>query len=121
MLNRRASLALALPAVLILLSGAPAPAQMQTGNLYGTVADEQGSTLAGVAVTLRGPGAPQAQVTNEYGQFRFLGLTPNSYSLAAALEGFASVSYPNITINVGRNTQIEIVLTLQFEEGVTLE
>lgn len=121
MLNRRASLALALPALLVLLSAAPAPAQMQTGNLYGTVVDEQGSALAGASVTLSGTGAPQAQVTNEYGQFRFLGLTPSTYSLDAALDGFASVSYPNVTINVGRNTQIDVVLTLEFDEGAIPE
>ena len=93
----------------ILLSGSPAHAQLQTGDLYGTVTD-QGSALPGVTVTLAGLGAPQVQVTDAQGQFRFIGLGPGSYSLGAELEGFQSISYPNIGINVGRNTEIEVTL-----------
>jgi hypothetical protein len=50
------------------------------------------------------------QVTNAQGQFRFIGLSPGSYSLDAVLEGFDSISYPNIAISVGRNTEIEVTL-----------
>ena len=121
MLNLRASITLALTALLILLSGAPALAQSQTGNLYGAVTDEQGSALPGVVVTLIGASAPQEQVTNAQGQFRFLGLPPNSYSLDAVLEGFVGVSYPNIALNVGRNTQLEVVLTPEVEDVMVVE
>ncbi len=48
------------------------------------------------------------QVTDERGEFRFPSLGPGVYALEATLEGFSSVSYPNISINVGRNTTIEI-------------
>lgn len=103
----------------ILLSGTPAQAQLQTGNLYGTVTD-QGSALPGVIVTLAGGGAPQVQVTNAQGQFRFLGLSPDSYSLGAVLEGFESITYPNIVINVGRNTTIEVALNPAAVEDKTI-
>ena len=122
MLNFRASITLALTALLVLLSGAPAVAQLQTGNLYGTVTDEKGSALPGVVVTVIGASAPpQEQVTNAQGQFRFLGLPPDSYSLDAILEGFVSVSYPNIVLNVGRNTQIDVVLTPEVEDEMVME
>src|SRR6185503_6092809 len=72
-INRRvAGLGLAL---LLFLSGAAA-AQLQTGNLYGTVKDQQGAPLPGVTATLTGQGAPQVQVSNAQGQFRFLNLAP---------------------------------------------
>jgi hypothetical protein len=102
-----------------LLSGFPAHAQLQSGNLYGTVID-QGSALPGVTVTLMGGGAPQVQVTNAQGQFRFIGLSPGSYSLEAALEGFQSVTYSNIAISVGRNTEIEVTLNPAVVEDETL-
>ena len=39
-----------------------------------------------------------------------IGLSPGSYSLDAVLEGFDSITYPNIAISVGRNTEIEVPL-----------
>ncbi len=36
-------------------------AQLQSGNLYGTVTDQSGTALPGVSVTLTGAGAPQAR------------------------------------------------------------
>ncbi len=112
---RIAGLALAL-----LLASTAAFAQLQTGNLYGSVSDEQGSALPGVTVTLTGNGAPQVQVTNAQGQFRFLSLSPGSYGLKAELEGFSTIDYPNIVINVGRNTQIEVKLSAAVEDVITV-
>src|SRR5436190_13792460 len=79
-----------------LLLAATAQAQLQTGNLYGTVSDDKGAALPGVTATVVGGGAPQIQVTNAQGQFRFLGLGPGSYQLKAELEGFSTIDYPNI-------------------------
>lgn len=107
-------------AAVLLLIGSPAFAQLQTGNLYGVVTDDQGAPLPGVTVTLTGGGAPQVQVTNAQGQFRFLGLSPASYNLRAELEGFSTIEYPNISINVGRNTQIEVQLSAAVEDVITV-
>ena len=85
--------------------------QLQTGNLYGSVVDEQGEALPGVTVTLSGKGAPQVQVTNAKGLFRFIRLGPGSYDLKAELEGFAAVDVPNIAINIGRNAHLEVTMS----------
>ncbi|MFY9823953.1 MAG: carboxypeptidase regulatory-like domain-containing protein [Thermoanaerobaculia bacterium] len=110
----------AVAALLLLVAGGTALAQLQTGNLYGTVTDDKGAPLPGVTVTLTGNGAPQVQVTNAQGQFRFLGLTPASYQLKAELEGFSTIDYPNIVINIGRNTQIEVKLSAAVEDVITV-
>jgi hypothetical protein len=108
-------------AVLLLLAvGGSAFAQLQTGNLYGTVNDDQGAALPGVTVTLTGPGAPQVQVTNAQGQFRFLGLAPGSYALKAELEGFSTLDYPNIVINIGRNTNLDMTMNAAVEDVITV-
>jgi len=111
--------ALALVALALLVAGG-AYAQLQTGNLYGKVVDEQGAALPGVTVTLTGNGAPQVQVTNAQGEFRFLGLSPGGFQLKAELEGFSTVDYPNITINVGRNTSIEVTMNAAVEDVITV-
>lgn len=105
---------------LLLLVGVAAQAQLQTGNLYGTVVDEQGSPLPGVSVTVSGQGAPSVQVTNAQGQFRYLSLSPGSYKLTAQLEGFSTIEYPNIVIGVGRNTTIEVTMSAAIEETITV-
>lgn len=111
----------AIVAVALLLTGAGAAlAQLQTGNLYGEVTDNQGQALPGVTITVSGNGPTQIQVTNAEGQFRFLGLSPGAYQLQAELEGFSTVDYPNITIAVGRNTDIEITMSAAVEEVITV-
>jgi hypothetical protein len=102
------------------VAATPAVAQLQSGNLYGTATDEGGAPLPGVTITLSGGGAPQVQITNAEGQFRFPGLAPGSYSLRADLDGFSSVDFPNIVVNVGRNTQIEVQLDAAVEETITV-
>jgi hypothetical protein len=102
------------------VSPSAALAQLQTGNLYGTVADEQGSPLPGVTVTLTGQGEPQVYVTNAQGQFRFLGLPPGQRQLKTELEGFSTVDYPNIGVNVGRNTTIEVTQSAAVENVITV-
>jgi hypothetical protein len=110
----------AVAAMLLVLSGGTAFAQLQTGNLFGSVVDEQGSALPGVTVTLSGQASPQVQVTNAQGEFRFLGLGPATYQLRAELEGFSTVEYPNIVINIGRNTQVEVTLASAVEDVITV-
>jgi hypothetical protein len=110
----------AVAAVLALVGVGAASAQLQSGNLYGNVLDEQGAPLPGVTVTLSGQGAPQVQVTNAQGQFRFLGLSPGEYSLKAELEGFSTIEYPTIVIGVGRNTEITVTLSAAVEDVITV-
>ncbi len=90
--------------------------QLQTGNLYGEVTDSQGEPLPGVTLTLTGAGPTLVQVTNAEGQFRFLSLAPGLYAVKAKLEGFSTVDYPSINIQVGRNTSIEIQMTPAIED-----
>ncbi len=105
--------------MMLILSGA-AWAQTQSGNLYGSVSDNNGERLPGVTVTLSGPGAAQVQVTNAQGEFRFLGLSPGNYQLEANLEGFSTVVYEAVNIRVGRNTTINIELSPAIEETITV-
>src|SRR3954469_4433710 len=91
---------------LLLALGAPALAQLQTGNLYGTIHTIDGTPLPGVTVTLTGGGAPTAQSNDEQGRFRFPGLPPVGYSVDARLEGFGTVQQKDLIVNVGHNTDI---------------
>jgi len=108
-------------AALLLLLALPALAQLQSGNLYGTVKGPNGAILPGVTVTLTGSGAPQVQVTDAQGRFRFPGLAPASdYAVKAELQGFSPLESTGIVINVGRNTDIELQLSAAVEDIINV-
>jgi hypothetical protein len=104
----------------LLLAGGTAFAQLQTGNLYGKVVDQKGSPLPGVTLTLETGEAPQVQVSNAQGEFRFLSLAPATYKLKAELAGFSTIEEPNIVISVGRNTNIVVTMNSALEEVITV-
>src|SRR4051812_18083841 len=111
-------------AVLILVLAMPALAQVQSGNIFGTVlnsADNQ--TLPGVTVTLKGAGAPLTQITDAQGVFRFPGLPPGSYDLAVEIQGFSPVEQTGVSVNIGRNTNVEVKLqpAIQGETVVVID
>lgn len=106
-------------ALLIATSGA-AMAQLQTGSLYGIVLDTGGSPLPGATVTLSGIGAPQTQLTDAQGHFRFVGLSPGAYRLQAHQDGFSPIDYDNLIIHVGRNTDVEVTLPPAISEALTI-
>ena len=100
----------------------PALAQLQTGNLYGTVTDDAGQRRCpGVTVTLTGTGAPQVQVDRRPGQVPL----PRPRARAAISSRPSSrASRPSSTrtssINIGRNTTIEVTLSPAVEDVITV-
>jgi hypothetical protein len=98
-------------------------AQERTGNITGTVTDDQGNVLPGVNLTLTGPtiGAIPTQTSAE-GKFRFLSLFPgNDYTIKAELQGFKTKTQTGIIVNVGKNSDIVIAMEPGgLEEQITV-
>jgi hypothetical protein len=111
-LSRRA---LSLATLALLLFATSALAQLQTGNLLGVVTDNAGAALPGVTVTVVGGPAPQVEITDAEGRFRFLGLAPGRYQVQAQLEEFTTRVDPEVLIAVDRNTSLELALKPAFE------
>ena len=96
-------------------------AQVQSGNVSGTVRDEQGGVLPGVTVTLQGSGAPQTFVTDADGQFRFLNLPPGTYRAEATLQGFRTFVREGIVLAVGQSVQLPLTMGVAtVQETVTV-
>src|SRR5258708_5613284 len=101
---------LVLCALVTSLLAVSAGAQLQTGNIYGSVKAPDGSVLPGVTITLTGVGAPQTFISDGQGNFRFINLSPGTYTVAAELEGYGKVIREHITVNVGRNADAALSL-----------
>ncbi|HZI63134.1 MAG TPA: TonB-dependent receptor, partial [Thermoanaerobaculia bacterium] len=97
-----------------------ASAQLQTGDLYGTVRDEQNAPLPGVNLTLTGVGGPKTTQSDSSGRFRFLALFPGEYTLKAELDGFSTVEQTGIGVRVGGKLEVELTLTGAIEETITV-
>jgi hypothetical protein len=113
-------LTLAFFALLLVAPAWPALAQQQTGDLYGTVADDQKQPLPGVTITLTGVAAPQVEQSDAQGRFRFLNLYPGKYSLKAELDGFSTVERPDLTIKIGSKANIEVILNAAVKDVITV-
>ena len=85
-------------------------AQSQSGNISGTVQDQQSGVLPGVVITLDGNGPSRSFVTEAGGQYRFLNLPPGTYKLTAALQGFQSVVRDGIVVTVGQSVALTLTL-----------
>ena len=110
-------------AVLILLS-CVAYAQIQSGNIYGTVVESSGTPLPGVAVTLVSARTGElTTISSEDGRYRFLNLPPaKDYSLTFGLDGFKTEVRRNIRVIIGENVTINIQMNVgEITERVTVE
>src|SRR5205809_5533907 len=107
---------------------APAFAQSQAagGAIQGTVTDESGAVLPGVAVTIRnqGTGVVRETRTDPVGLFRAPLLPVGTYEVTAALTGFATTKRPSLVLNIGSVLSIDVALKVaatQEEVTVTAE
>src|SRR5438552_3119764 len=112
-----AVLAAALCVALLAVSGY---AQYQTGNIYGKAQAKDGSVLPGVTVTLTGVGAPQTAVTDAQGNFRFLNLSPGTYSLKAELSGYGSAIRAGVGVRVAQSADVTLTLNPSVSESITV-
>jgi hypothetical protein len=95
----------------------------ETGAIVGTVADEEGSPLPGVTVTLSSPNimGERVFITDDQGLYRFPALPPGLYTVKAELEGFITVARENIRLHTTIRLTVDITMKLAtLEEEVTV-
>ena len=117
----RASRGVLLAVTMALLLAGPLVAQNNTGNVYGNVIDEQGGIIPGGTATLLGPSAPMTTSVDAQGLFRFLKVPPGKYAVTVTMPGFTTVTRENVSVSVGKNTQVDVQLKLStVQESVTV-
>ena len=88
-------------------------AQSSAGSLSGSILDEQEGTLSAAKLTLRDPakGLTRETSSDANGAFVFTHLTPSTYELTVARQGFATARVTGLAINA--NDQRSLRLKLQ--------
>src|SRR6185295_490298 len=99
-------------AILLLVSAAVSARAQATGNIAGTIHDESGAVLPGVAITAThtDTGVTRTTVSNETGSYSLPNLPLGPYRLEAALDGFKTSVQTGITVQVNSNLVINPVL-----------
>jgi hypothetical protein len=87
-------------------------AQAVTGTILGTVTDDSGAVLPGVSVTVTntGTGLVRTAVTNEAGEFTVPSIPTGTYTVNAELQGFKTVSVPDLRLGVDQRLRVNVKL-----------
>ncbi len=80
-------------------------------ELRGNIINTQGTPLEGAVVTLVGGGAPQVQITNAQGQYRFSNLAPGNYTLLVAKQRHHADPLSNLVITANEDTEKTIAMS----------
>ncbi|HEY0786128.1 MAG TPA: TonB-dependent receptor [Acidobacteriaceae bacterium] len=93
------------------ISAHQAPAQTDTGNIAGTVADPTGAVIPGTTVTLTNveTGAQQTATSGDAGNFTFSSIPRGNYRVEASHAGFQTTAQ-NFTLQVSQTQAIDLHL-----------
>jgi Carboxypeptidase regulatory-like domain len=91
-----------------------AMAQQATANVNGVVKDPNGAAIpnAQVGLTNVNTGVERKTTTNTDGVYNFPSVVPGVYSMQASAAGFAAVSQPAVTLEVGQTASFDFQLTV---------
>jgi hypothetical protein len=118
---RRSSLLLWL--LPLVVSFAPAAAQVQTGALRIRTVDEQGAVMPGVTVTLTSPVMPRALAgtTDADGTYQVPGLGLGTYAIRTSLPGFQTVIREGVVVRQGQTAEVDVPMRVSaLAEEVTV-
>jgi len=99
---------------------------IETGEIKGKVADENGASLPGVEITAAGPSLQGTRtiLSSKDGDFHFPLLPVGKYTLTFKRPGFNTMKHENVVVRLGMTTSLKVVMpltTLQKEIVVTAE
>ena len=85
-----------------------------TGALGGSVVDPSGATIPNATISLKNVGTNKVEtgVTNTGGSFRFTNLQPGIYSITITATGFSTYKAEQVTVEVGRQTNLEAKMAI---------
>jgi hypothetical protein len=101
-------------ALLCVLAGTAAFAQLQSGRILGTVFDPQGAGIPGATVTVTNLATNVARTTqtDSEGNYVITPIDPGNYRVSAEISGFQTAVREGLTLTVGQAARVELTLNL---------
>ncbi len=89
-------------------------AQIQNGQIRGTITDPQGASVAGAKVTVANPatGFSKTVTTSDTGLFSVPELQVGTYNVTVDASGFKTASSTGVVVNAGTNTRLDIKMAI---------
>jgi hypothetical protein len=101
--------------LLVLALSAVAFAQSTTtGSIGGVVSNPNKEVVPGAAVTVKNVGTNKEDTatTDDSGRFKVANLQPGNYSVTISSSGFSPSTMDNVVVEIGRETTLEIALSV---------
>ena len=98
-------------------------AQAATAAVLGTVTDQSGAAVPGVAVDVKNSatGVSQTAISESRGRYRVTKLPLGRYEVKAELQGFQTAVHKDVEVAVGSERVVDFVLSVgQVSESVTV-
>ena len=85
-----------------------------TGSIGGVVTNPNKEVVAGAAVTVRniGTNKEDTATTDDTGRFKVASLQPGSYAVTINSSGFSPTTTENVVVEIGRETNLEVALSV---------
>jgi hypothetical protein len=98
--------------LVFVLASAPLFSQTNLGRISGSVRDQSGGAMVGVAVTVTDAdrGLERSTMTDATGQYFLPGLLPGRKTVKAEAQGFKGFEQSNITLEVAQDARFDIVM-----------
>lgn len=117
--NSSANFLLAIALLLSMIGALPTFAQQTTGNIRGTVTDQNGAAVPGAQVTLTNPNTKTSQTaqSSTAGEYQFNNLLSGDYTLRVEATNFKALSLNNVRVQLNQTTDVPA----QLQIGVQTE
>src|SRR5689334_7235089 len=106
--------------LLVLTVSSVAVAQSTTtGAIGGVVTNPAKEVVPGAAVTVKNNGTNKEDTatTDDTGRFKVANLQPGNYSVTVNSSGFSPMTSENVVVEIGRETNLEVALTIGAVTG----
>ncbi len=95
--------------LIALIATSTAPAQTVTGNITGTITDQNGAILVGASVTATnlGTGIQTQATTNDSGVYTIRFLPVGQYQVSVTANGFVTSQYPPFPLEINQTVKVD--------------
>ena len=85
-----------------------------TGSIGGVVSNPNKEVVAGASVTVKNTGTNKEDTatTDDTGRFKVANLQPGVYAVTVNSSGFSPMTAENVVVEVGRETNLEVALSV---------